>query len=138
MTDLFLDTAYAIALVVSRDAYHLRARRIATELNRSSSRFVTTTAVLLEIGDSLSRPGYRAAAVRLIDSLANDPQAIVVPLSERLYARAFDLFRSRPDKEWGLTDCVSFIVMRDRGITDALTADRHFEQAGFKALLRPE
>jgi hypothetical protein len=60
----------------------------------------------------------------------------VVPMTSDLYGQAFDLFRNRPDKEWGLTDCASFVVMRARGMTDALTSDDHFEQAGFQALLR--
>ncbi|MFO0968025.1 MAG: hypothetical protein U0793_20915 [Gemmataceae bacterium] len=60
----------------------------------------------------------------------------IVPLSEDLYAEAVTLYRARPDKEWGLTDCVSFVVMTQRRITEALTADEHFEQAGFKAILR--
>ena len=60
----------------------------------------------------------------------------IVPTSEELYQRAFQLYQSRADKEWGLTDCVSFVVMQDRGLSDALTTDKHFEQAGFRALLR--
>lgn len=136
MNDVFLDTAYAIALAVPKDPHHDRARRIAAQLNRSTSRLVTTAAVLLEIGDGLSRFGYRSAAVQLLDSLNNDPQVALIQLSTDLYHRALDLYRSRPDKEWGLTDCVSFVVMQDLGISEALTADRHFEQAGFTALLR--
>ncbi len=58
-----------------------------------------------------------------------------VPLTDELYQQAFDLFRDRPDKEWGLIDCASFVVMQ-RGLTEALTPDEHFEQAGFRALLR--
>lgn len=64
-----------------------------------------------------------------------DPNIEVVPLSEEFYAKAFALFRDRMDKEWGLTDCISFVVMRERGISDALTADDHFRQAGFRPLL---
>jgi predicted nucleic acid-binding protein len=60
---------------------------------------------------------------------------VIVPLSEDLYARAFRLYRERADKEWGLTDCVSFVVMQDRKISEALTTDEHFQQAGFCALL---
>ncbi|WP_241993419.1 type II toxin-antitoxin system VapC family toxin [Trichormus variabilis] len=60
----------------------------------------------------------------------------MVPLTNELYDAAFQLFRSRQDKEWGLVDCISFIVMQNRGITDALTANEHFNQIGFRALLR--
>ena len=61
----------------------------------------------------------------------------IVPMTEQLYSRAFGLYQSRPDKEWGLIDCVSFVVMHDHKLIEALTTDEHFEQAGFKALLRP-
>lgn len=90
----------------------------------------------MEIGNALSKRRYRAAAVALLSSLELDLSIEVVPLSPELYAEAFDLYRGRPDKEWGLVDCVSFVVMKARGITEALTADEHFEQAGFRALLR--
>lgn len=72
----------------------------------------------------------------LLDSLETDPRVEIITLSEQLYARASRLYRDRPDKEWALTDCVSFIVMEDRGIDEALTTDEHFQQAGFQALMR--
>lgn len=97
---------------------------------------VTTRAVLMEIGNALSKQRYRPAAVELLLSLENDPKVEIVPVSGDLYAQAFKLFSERTDKEWGLVDCVSFVVMRERGITDALTSDDHFRQAGFNALMR--
>ena len=97
---------------------------------------MTTRAVLLEVGNALSKQRSRQAAVRLLDSLEADPQVDIVPVSEPLYARALQLYRERPDKEWGLTDCVSFLVMWDRNLTEALTTDEHFQQAGFRPLLR--
>jgi predicted nucleic acid-binding protein len=84
---------------------------------------------------TLSKQRYRHAAVQLLDSLEADPTVETVSLSNELYARALQLYRERPDKEWGLTDCVSFLVMRDRGLTEALTTYEHFQQAGFRALL---
>jgi predicted nucleic acid-binding protein len=96
---------------------------------------VTTRAVLLEIGNALSRERYRTAAVRLLEALEADPDVGIVPLTESLYAQAVALFRDRPDKDWGLTDCVSFVVMRERRMTSALTTDDHFAQAGYQVLL---
>lgn len=90
----------------------------------------------MEIGNALSKQRYRPAAVELLLSLENDPKVEIVPVSGDLYAQAFKLFSERSDKEWGLVDCVSFVVMRERGITDALTSDDHFRQAGFNALMR--
>jgi predicted nucleic acid-binding protein len=137
MAEVFLDTAYAIALSSVSDLFHHRAvLLVADQLEAAGTRLVTTQAVLLEIGDALSKQRYRHAAVKLLEALEADPNVEVIPLSEQLYARAFRLYRERPDKEWGLTDCVSFIAMQDHGITEALTTDEHFQQAGFRALMR--
>ncbi len=135
-TDVFLDTAYAIALSSAKDQFHVRAIALAEQMEAARTPLVTTRAVLLEIGNALSKLRYRQAAVKLLDSLEADPTVEIVPLSEGLYARAAKLYRERTDKEWGLTDCISIIVMQDRGLTDALTTDGHFQQAGFRALLR--
>jgi predicted nucleic acid-binding protein len=91
---------------------------------------------LLEIGNALSKSRYRAAAVQLLNAIENDPNIGVVPLTETLYTEAFNLYQNRADKEWGLVDCVSFIVMQGRDISEALTTDEHFRQAGFITLLQ--
>ena len=98
-------------------------------------KMITTRAVLLEFGNSLANPQLRIRAIRTLESFEHDPHIEIVPLSEELFGEAFDLFRHRMDKAWGLTDCISFVVMREREISEALTADEHFEQAGFVALL---
>jgi len=134
--EVFLDTAYAIALSSPTDLFHQRAVQLADELKSAGTRLVTTRAILLEIGNALSRQRYRRAAVMLLDSLETDPRVEIIPLSEQLYTRASRLYRERPDKEWALTDCVSFVAMEDRGIDEALTTDEHFQQAGFQALMR--
>jgi len=136
--EVFLDTAYAIALSSPNDLFHQRAVQLADELKSAGTRLVTTRAILLEIGNALSKQRYRRAAVILLDSLEIDPRVEIIPFSEQLYTRASQLFRERPDKEWTLTDCVSFIVMEDREISEALTTDDHFQQAGFHVLLRQE
>lgn len=132
---VFLDTGFAIALTSPRDRYHARAVQLADDLKASGSAIVTTRAVLLEIGAALAKASYREAAISIIEMLENDPDVEIVPLQDGLFAEAFELFRGRPDKEWSLTDCMSFVVMRQRGIQAALAADIHFQQAGFKALL---
>ena len=90
----------------------------------------------MEIGNALSKLRFRHAAVKLLESLESDPSVEIVPFSEELYQKAFTLFRERPDKEWGLIDCVSFVVMQERGIVAALTTDDHYRQMGFTALMR--
>jgi uncharacterized protein len=91
---------------------------------------------LLEIGNALSKQRYRLAAVALLESLENDSTVEIVSLSQSIYNSAFCLFRERTDKEWGLVDCISCIVMQEYGIIDALTSDNHFSQMGFRPLLR--
>ena len=135
-TELFLDTAYAIALAAPGDRHHQRAVELAETVQRVGTRLVTTRAVWLEIGDALSKRAYRPAAAALLAALERDPSVTIVPLTEDVYQRGFSLFCKREDKEWGITDCISFVVMQDRGIADALTTDEHFQQAGFNALLR--
>ena len=134
--EVFLDTSYALALSAPTDQFHDRALRLSEELEAARARLVTTRAVLLEIGNALARQRYRAAAVSLLRALEADPSVEVLPLSEELYTRALQLYCSRPDKEWGLIDCASFVVMSERALTKALTADEHFQQCGLRALLR--
>jgi predicted nucleic acid-binding protein len=133
---VFLDTSYAIALSASADQLHESAVRVAERIESENVSLITTRAVVVEIGNALSKSKYRRAAVELLQSLEEDPSVEVVPLTEELYERAARLYAGRADKEWGMTDCISFVLMRERGLTEALTADEHFRQAGFTALLR--
>ncbi len=135
-SEVFLDTGYAIALSVESDEYHETAEKIAEQLEAEQTRLITTRAILLEIGNALSKQRYRKSAIELLEAIESDPTVEIVPLSEELYTQALELFRKRPDKEWGLVDCVSIIVMQEYGLKEALTTDKHFEQAGFQALLR--
>lgn len=132
MTDVFLDAVYAIALSSTTDQHHERAVALAKKLEAENIRLVTTRAVILEIGNALARQRH----LTLLETLEKDPNVEIIPLSEPLYERALQFFRERPDKEWGITDCISFVAMEDRGLTEALTTDEHFPQAGFRALLR--
>jgi uncharacterized protein len=140
MSKVFLDTSYAVALSAPSDENHERAAELAEQLETSNTYFVTTRAILLEIGNALSKLRHRTAAVRLLTALENDPKVEIVSASDELHRtscirRAFDIYRDRFDKEWGLIDCMSFVVMNDQGLTEALTADNHFRQAGFHVLL---
>ena len=94
--------------------------------------------MLLETANALARPAWRAAATGLIEHLRQRPDVHIVPAEAALWERGWGLYRSRPDKGWSLTDCVSFVVMQDAGLTDALTTDEHFCQAGFRAVLLDE
>ena len=133
---LFLDTGYVIALSSPRDRYHDAALHWERRIRADSVPVVTTRAVQLEIGAAFSRLAYRAAAAAILEAFERDAGITVVPLDDDVYGRALALFASRADKKWSLTDCVSFVVMRDRAITKALTTDAHFSQADFEALLQ--
>lgn len=121
-------------MVVANDVHHEKA----VELSRQRRvPLVTTEWVVAELADGMSRPiSLRRVFANILASIENDSTAIVVPADHGLFRRGLDLYQDRPDKEWSLTDCISFIVMKDHGITDALTGDHHFEQAGFVALLK--
>jgi uncharacterized protein len=138
MAEVFLDTAYAIALSTPRDSFHEKAVALSRQLETSATRLVTTQAVMLEIGNTFSDLRNRHMSVELLESFETDPSIEIVPISQSLFDKAFHLYKNRLDKEWGLTDCISFVVMTERNITDALTTDRHFSQAGFRVLLRNE
>jgi predicted nucleic acid-binding protein len=133
---IFLDASHPIALLWTADQHHRAAARIAAELKAKPVPLITTRAVLLEIGNALAKPHVRRLAAELLASLDADGRTEIVPVDEALFFRGLELFRNRPDKAWSLTDCISFTVMKERGLTQALTSDQHFEQAGFTALLR--
>ena len=130
--NVFLDTSFAIALSVESDAHHKKAVTLSEKLENEEIKLITTTAILLEIGNALAKKRYRQAAVSLLDSLERDRTVEIVQIDRELYHQAFDLFRNRLDKTWGLIDCISFAVMKERSISEALTTDEHFVQAGFQ------
>ena len=134
-TRVFLDTSYVYALINTRDQWHGKAKQCEHSLSLEQRTLVTSQFVLMEIADGLSAIGFREHAIRAIDSLAVSSFVEIVPATPQLFDDAMDLYRKRSDKEWGLTDCTSFVTMRQRGLHDALTTDQHFLQAGFRPLL---
>src|SRR3954447_20297910 len=113
MTPIFGDTSFDIALVSPRDQNHVRATERAAQVAAGGRLMVTTRAVLLEIGNSLARRAFRAKAVDLLHGIAGDPKVEVVEVTPENYASAVALYRGRPDKDWGLVDCLSFVVMSE-------------------------
>jgi predicted nucleic acid-binding protein len=130
---LFVDTAYVQALLNRADQFHARARSLAPRL-RNAAEVWLTEAILIEVGNALSSLN-RPAAVAFIEQAHRTANVHVVPVDTALLHRALTLYRERLDKTWGLTDCISFTVMTEQDLTDAVTADHHFRQAGFRALL---
>ncbi len=129
---VFIDTGYVLALVNTADEYHQRAVAASQAVRPP---FLTTEAVLTEIGNGFSRARWRTLGYATIQDLRADPDIKIVPVDAALFDRAVELYGARPDKEWGLTDCVSFVVMQKRGLTHVLTTDKDFGQAGYINLL---
>ena len=136
MATLFADSGHWIALLNPRDQMHQRARAVAAALE--SSPIITTQMALTEVLNHLSREGERLRhlAVQMVRDLERNPNVEIVPQTDAQFRGAVERYASRGDQRWSLTDCASFLVMEERGITEALAYDRDFEQAGFAALLR--
>ena len=133
MSEVFADTYYFLALLAPADEGHAAAVAASRTL---PVRLVTTAWVLVEVADALSGSATRLRCAGFIEDLERKPMFLVLPGSRESFQAGLELFRSRPDKDWSLTDCLSFVAMKERGIAEALTGDRHFEQAGFTALLK--
>lgn len=130
---IFIDTLFVIALINRRDQYHKQASELADKFE--GNLFLITDAVLLEIGNALAR-NYRNEAVVVIEQFLASEEVEVVRLTPELFDQAFALYKASQDKEWSLVDCISFVVMRETGVSRALTFDRHFAQAGLEVLMR--
>jgi predicted nucleic acid-binding protein len=131
---VFLDTNGWIALLNSRDALHPTADFVWHKLGRDGYTVLLTDWVIAETGNGLARHS-RVQFAKAVDSVRNSSRAEIVYIDEQRLGRALALYASRQDKTWGLVDCSSFVVMEDARIREALTNDRHFEQAGFSCLL---
>lgn len=139
MKKVFVDSGYWIAILNKHDKLHSRAVEVSE--NAREDRYVTTDFVLLEILNHLANKGnnLREAAVRTVRVIRDAPNSIVVPCTRILFDQAVNRYEQRSDdKEWGLTDCASFVIMEQEKISDALAYDKHFQQAGFRALLRED
>ena len=107
------------------------------KLQQDNCSLVTSSFVLLEVADALTTPKVRSQTVNFINRLGNLSGLKIIPISQSLFDRGWQLYSHRLDKDWGLTDCISFVIMQQEGITIAFTSDKHFEQAGFTRLLKP-
>jgi hypothetical protein len=132
MTPVFAGAFYFIALLNKSDRAYARA----LQFQAIGLSLVTTSWVLTEVGDALCARENRDLFLELLDQLNSLPDVKIIPFSEELFERGIELFRQRADKDWPLTDCISFVAMKNEGVTEALTGDKHFEQAGFRILLK--
>lgn len=135
MPKVFVDTAAWIALLNISDMLHNYAEQVMSKLLQQKTLLVTTEFVLLEVADALSSPTIRVKTINFINGLRQLRILQIVPISHELFINGWTLYSQRSDKGWGLTDCISFVVMNQQQITTAFTSDRHFEQAGFVKLM---
>ena len=136
MRTVFVDTGYWIAQLNPRDDLHEKALTAASALGKV--RIVTSEMVMVELLNDFARRGesMRRAAVALVEGLRGNPNALIVAQTSLQFKGAQALYTERQDQSWSLTDCATFLIMKEQGIEEALAHDKHFEQAGFKALLR--
>jgi predicted nucleic acid-binding protein len=130
-----IDTSFVVALENRSDRHHERAKALDRELQAEGAILWLHWGIMLEIADGYARLGRRSKSFQLLDRFEHEQGYVIHLADENLFREALVLYRARPDKEWGLTDCTSFVLMQRQGITEALTADVHFRQAGFTALL---
>ena len=131
----FADAVYWVALAHRKDQWHQRAVEVSRELGPCL--LVTTDEVLSEFLNHFSGYGreLRMQVARTIRDLLDGPGVEVIPQSRQTFLAGLALYESRPDKEYSLTDCISMQAMRQEGITEVLTHDKHFAQEGFVVLL---
>jgi uncharacterized protein len=122
VNEVFVDSFDFFAILNPRDTAHARAVHFS---GRFAGPMVTTTWVLTEVADGLTRSANRHVFRRLVTSLRASPANRVMPASDELFEKGIALFDARPDKQWSLTDGISFVVMGERGIREALTGDHH-------------
>jgi len=133
MKTFFADSFFYFALLNATDLAHEQAEAF---LENFDGKLVTTAWILTEMADGMADPADRQTFIRLHQALSTDPDVTIVPPDPAIFADGLALYADRPDKEWSLTDCISFVAMQRFGLTEALTGDHHFAQAGFKALLK--
>ncbi len=135
MKRVFADANYWIAICNKHDMLHQKAKEVSQSLGKV--RLVTSEPVLIEVLNGLGGKGefLRKAVVKLVDQILKNANVEVVPQTTLLFKKAFDRYRNRDDKGWGLTDCASFVIIEEMGLTEVLAKDQHFAQAGFTTLL---
>ncbi len=135
MTHVFADASYWIALHNPNDSLHDKAAATSRSLRNTG---ITSDWVLTELLNDFSKrgPRQRSLASTSVEMLLIGQEVTVERQSPESFAAALKFYRERPDKSWSMTDCSSFLILERYGIDSALTYDRRFEQAGFKALLR--
>lgn len=132
MSVVFIDTSYILALELANDQNHNAARHHWQQINISLPTLVTTSYIFDEVVTYFNSRTFHGKAIQVGNNLLSSPSVQLIYVDERLFYTAWNYFQQHQDKRYSLTDCVSFIVMQQRGIQVAFTFDKHFMQAGFQ------
>ncbi len=137
MRELLADSAGLAQLIDPSEPLHSQAKAVAKSERGAGCRFVLSNYVLTELVSLLHSPLRmpRPQIVAVVNALLESPSVVYLHVDRATHDRAWELLQHRLDKAWSLVDCVSFVIMADRGMTDAFTTDHHFEQAGFTRML---
>ncbi len=133
---VFVDSFAWIAAINKSDNYNEIVLKVLESLLKQKVKLITTNYVVIEAINALSRVEFRKTVVEFVDRLQKSPSVEIVKITDEIYNSAWELYKQRKDKNWGITDCTSFEVMRIFGIKKAFTNDKHFEQAGYLAVLK--
>ncbi|MFH0968263.1 MAG: PIN domain-containing protein, partial [Methanobacteriota archaeon] len=131
----FVDSACWIALLNRQDSLHKQANAVYQGLMKEGSQFITSSSVIEETANALSSPLFRPSIIAFYHQILASSRVTIISVDSELWDKGWSLFEKRGDKGWSLTDCISLSIMEEREIESALTSDRHFIQAGYKACL---
>jgi len=135
MKSIFVDTSALIALGNKRDKYHHQAIEINNLLKQANVNYVTSSAIILEFGNAFSPTNLKRTAIQMIESINMSKKWKRIDINKSYIEKGFQKYKSFQDKDWGLVDCISMVIAVEFDIKEVFTADKHFEQAGFKTLL---
>lgn len=138
MKGIFVDTSSWASLVVETQTFHTKAKEIYQSAISDQNTLLTTNYVLTELITLLTSPLRlsRPRVIEIVEGIKTSPFFEIIHIDKDSDKRTWELLKNRPDKKWSLVDCSSFVVMQEREISEALTTDQHFEQAGFIRLLK--
>ena len=136
MKRVFADTCYWLALINNEDSLHEKATHL-SEILKNTFLFTTEIHFAEFLNFFCGHGGFlRRRAVNAIEKIQRNPNVIVITFAQMSFASGMKLYRERADKSYSFADCIAMVIMRDKGISEILTADHHFEQEGFTRLLK--
>ncbi|MBI5180726.1 MAG: type II toxin-antitoxin system VapC family toxin [Nitrospirae bacterium] len=133
---VFVDSFAWIAAINKSDDYHEISLKAIETFLKNGIKLITSNYVIIETINALSKAEFRKAVAEFVDKLEKSPSVEIITITDEIYNNAWMLYQQRMDKDWGITDCTSFEVMRIFNIKKAFTNDKHFEQAGYFLVLK--